>query len=75
MGGMRSPEAIAEARRYGMVIAVIVGLVVAAVGLLVLRARIGTTSSLATDPGTRSRDNADPARAIDQLRSQGNGAL
>ncbi|MEV0398635.1 hypothetical protein [Actinoallomurus sp. NPDC050550] len=73
---MRSLEAIAKARRYGKVIAVIVGLVVAtAVGLLVLRARIGKTASLATDPRTHSRDSADPARAVDQLRSQGNGAL
>ncbi|GAA4627329.1 hypothetical protein GCM10023196_039070 [Actinoallomurus vinaceus] len=58
-----------------MVIAVIVGLVVCvAVGLLVLRSRM-KTSSLATDPRTHARANADPARAVDQLRSQGNGAL
>ncbi|WP_460342214.1 hypothetical protein [Actinoallomurus acanthiterrae] len=58
-----------------MVIAVIVGLVVVCIGLLALRARIGKPSSLATDPRTHSRDNAGPARAVDQLRSQGNGAL
>jgi hypothetical protein len=55
----------------------IVGLVVIGllVGLLVLRSHSGRNepSTLPpSDPHTHARDNTDPARSIDQLRSQGN---
>lgn len=55
----------------------IVGLVVVGlfVGLLVFRSRSGRNGSSTlppSDPHTHARDNTDPARAIDQLRSQGN---
>jgi hypothetical protein len=55
----------------------IVGLVIVGVliALLVLRSFSGHNASSKLppqDPHTHARDNTDPARAIDQLRSQGN---
>ena len=61
-----------------MVITVLVVALVAIVllaGLLVLRSRSrrnGASALPPSDPHTHARDNTDPARAIDQLRSQGN---
>jgi hypothetical protein len=48
--------------------------VVLLVVLLVLRSRSGRNkpSRPPVDPHTHARDNTDPARSIDQMRSQGN---
>jgi hypothetical protein len=60
-----------------LTIVLVVGLVAVALfgGLLVFRSRSGRNGSSALpslDPHTHARDNTDPARAVDQLRSQGN---
>lgn len=60
-----------------LITVLIVALVAVALlaGLLVLRSRSrrnGPSTLPPPDPRTHARDNTDPARAIDQLRSQGN---
>lgn len=61
-----------------MLITVLIAALVAVgllAGLLVLRSRSrrnGPSPLPPSDPRTHARDNIDPARGVDQMRSQGN---